>query len=524
MRQRVLRIILAMFAALALVVPTAAAGSGEQGARSAKLAGALDALLAKSRPDDQIRVIVQGSAAADAASEHGHVRKRLGIVGGVAATVPAASLHRLANDRRVEFVAPDAPIAFAAEGAVSAASLATFFPGRDSASNPWSAGAIGRGVGIAVIDSGVTPGVDFGSRLVQVRLDGQEGSLDDSVGHGTLVAGVAAGRSPNGEFMGIAPGATVYAINVSRPTGVYSSDVITALKWVFDNAHTYNIRVVNLSLSETIKSSYKTSALDLAVERLWARGVFVVVAAGNRGAGEIDYAPANDPLAMTIGGFDLMGTSGPGDDTYSAWSSSGLTLDGFSKPELVAPGRHIGAPLPAGTMLDGQAPTVNRVAAGYANINGTSFAAPQAAGAAAIIFQWHPTWSPDNVKWALIAKQGPKPRSSRWGSLSLSSSYNYAGTPGRANDKVPALVCAPGKPCLNDGTIASLWDSSGWTADSWVSNGWTSSTWNSNGWTTAADWSSNGWTSNGWTSNGWTSNGWTSVSWTSTDGSFDLWK
>ena len=518
MRQGVSTIIMVICATVVFVVPVAGAEPPGRGLAAPKLAGALEELSTRLRPDEPVRVIVQGSAPSAAAGEHGRVTERLNFVGGVAATVPAASLRRLAHDPRVDFVAPDAPIEFAAEGSVSTSSLATFYPGRDSASNPWSAGATGRGVGIAVIDSGVTPSADFGNRLVQVRLEGQEGSLDDTVGHGTMVAGVAAGHSPDGKFIGIAPGATVYAINVARPHGVYSSDVITALKWVFDNAHTYNIRVVNLSLSETAKSSYKESPLNLAVERLWASGVFVVVAAGNRGAGQIDYAPANDPLAMTIGAFDLMNTSGPGDDTYSTWSSSGVTVDGFSKPELVAPGRAIGAPLPTGTSLYSQAPASNRVAPGYAKINGSSFAAPQAAGAAAIIFQWHPTWSPDNVKWVLVAKQGAKPRNSKWGALSLSSSYNYSGTPGRANTGVPALVCAPGMTCVENGKVVSLWNSSGWTADSWVSNGWTSSTWVSNGWT------SNGWTSNGWTSNGWTSNGWTTANWTSVDPSFDLWK
>ena len=89
------------------------------------------------------------------------------------------------------------------------------------------------------------------------------------------------------------------------------------------------------------------------------------------------------------------------------------------------------------------------------------------AGAAAIIFQAHPDYSPDNVKWALIAKQGAKPKDSKTGSLSLSSSYNLAGTPGRANQGVPALVCAPGTTCLSGSTVASSWDSSSWNSSSW---------------------------------------------------------
>jgi serine protease AprX len=361
---------------------------------------------------------------------------------------------------------------------------------------------------MAVIDSGVTPSDAFGSRLVQVPLDGQTNSLDDTVGHGTLVAGVAAGDSPDGAFIGIAPGATVYALNINRPTGVYTSDVITALKWVFDNAHTYNIRVVNLSLTENVTSSYANSPLDLAVERLWASGVFVAVAAGNRGAGAIDYAPANDPLALTAGAFDTRDTSGGKDDTLLSWSSRGTTVDGFAKPEMVLPGRHIAGPLPSGTYLDSLAPSANRVASGYATINGTSFAAPQIAGAAAIVFQEHPSWSPDNVKWLLIAKPGPKPKNSTVPSLNLGPVYDFNSTPGRANQGVPALVCAPGATCLSGSTVASNWDSSSWTSSSWNSSSWTSSSWNSTSWNAAADWDSSSWTSSSWNSSSWNSTSW----------------
>jgi serine protease AprX len=512
----------AKFACVSALCLALLAGAGGHARASAagnpKITPALAAQAARSGPSDELRVIVEGDGAAAAAAAHGRVRKGLGFVGGVAASVRAGELQRLANQPGVSFVTVDAPVQLSANSPVSTASLATLYPGRDSASNPWSAGAIGTGVGIAVIDSGVTPSDAFGSRLVQVALDGQIGSLDDTVGHGTMVAGVAAGYSPDGKFIGIAPGATVYALNINRPTGVYTSDVITALKWVFDNAHTYNIRVVNLSLTETMPSSYKDSLLDLAVERLWASGVFVAVSAGNLGPDKIDYAPANDPLVFTVGAFDTMNTSGPGDDTLLPWSSGGKTVDGFAKPELVAPGRHIAAPLPAGTSLDRQAPGQNRVASGYAAINGTSFAAPQVAGAAAIIFQWHPDWSPDNVKWALIAKQGAKPRASKAGSLSLSSSYNYAGTPGRANQGVPALVCAPGTTCLSGSTVASSWDSSSWSSSSWSSSSWSSSSWSSSSWSSTADWSSSSWSSSSWSSSSWSS-----TSWTTTVDGFDTW-
>jgi serine protease AprX len=485
-----------------------------------KVAPSVAAMVSELRPTDQIRVIVQGRGAAAATrAAHGQVDRELELVGGVAATVPAAAVAHLASEPDVSFVALDSPINLTAAGAVSASSLATIFPGRDSASNPWSAGATGQGVGIAVIDSGVTPSADFGTRLTQVRLDGQGGSLDDTIGHGTMVAGVAGGMSTDGKFIGIAPGASIYAINISRPTGVHTSDVITALKWVFDNAHTYNIRVVNLSLTETVKSSYKESPLDLAVERVWASGVFVSVSAGNLGAGQVDYAPANDPLVFTVGAFDTMDTSGPGDDTLSTWSSNGTTIDGFAKPDLLAPGRHIQSPLPGGSYLDSIAPAGNRVAPGYASINGTSFSAPQVAGAAAIIFQWHPDYSPDNVKWVLIAKQGSKPKNSKIGSLSLSSSYNLGGAPGRANQGVPALVCAPTTTCLSGGTVASSWDSSSWNSSSWNSSSWNSSSWNSTSWNSTTSWDSSSWNSSSWNSSSWNSTSWNADA----SGGFDPW-
>jgi serine protease AprX len=507
-------------AAILVLVPYSLGGdlaASDAAAEVPKAASSLIGRAAAAPPDEQLRVIVQGSEARAAAAAHGHVIKNVDLVGGVAATVRAGALQRLAHDPRVTFVAPDAPVALTTTGAVSTGSLATIYPKRDAVSKPWNAGMTGRGVGVAVIDSGVTPSADFGARLVQVALDGQTGALDDTVGHGTMVAGVAAGYSADSKFIGIAPGATVYALNIARPSGVYTSDVITALKWVFDNAHTYNIRAVNLSLTETVKSAYTESPLDLAVERLWASGIFVAVASGNRGAGEIDYAPANDPLVFTVGAFDMKDTSGGKDDILLPWSSRGTTVSGFPKPEIVVPGRRIASPLPSGTYLDGLAPADNRVASGYAAINGTSFAAPQIAGAAAILFQEHPAWSPDNVKWLLIAKPGPKPKESTVGSLNLGPVYDFSSTPGRANQGVSALVCAPTTTCLGSTTIASSWDSGSWNSGSWDSGSWNSASWNSASWNAMANWDSASWNSGSWNSGSWNSTSWNA------DGLFDFW-
>ena len=107
-----------------------------------------------------------------------------------------------------------------------------------------------------------------------------------------------------------------------------------------------------------------------------------------------------------------------------------------------------------------------------------------------------------------IAKRGSKPKGSSVGSLSLSSSYNYAGTPGRANQSVPSLVCALDTTCLDDGTVASNWNSGSWNSGSWNSGSWNSASWNSGSWNSLANWDSASWNSASWNSGSWNSGSW----------------
>ena len=458
---------------------------------------------ARAHASAQTRVLVVGPRAAAAAARHGVVLRRLPIVGAVSATIPTSQLDALAREAGVARVVTDAPVAQTSTGAVDYSKLSTLYPTDDDVQRTWDNGYDGRGVGIAIIDSGVGASADFGTRLTQVQLVGRTETVDDLNGHGTLVAGIAAGHSADGRFIGIAPGASVYAINVTRNGQLFSSDVISGLQWVLDNAHTYNIRVVNLSVAETTPSSYKTSLLDLAVERVWASGTIVVVAAGNTGATQpADYAPANDPLAFTVGGMDDKGTSRLSDDVVASFSAGGAigattTMDGFAKPEILASARLVPSILKAGTTLDKQAPAANRVATGYAKISGTSFAAPQVAGAAALLFQQHPDWSPDAVKYTL-ADRARIVKSGTIVQLDVGAAVNIWTPAGLANQGVPALVCAPGATCLTDsGTIASLWSSASWSSASWSSGSWSSASWSSASWSSAS-WSSASWSSASW--------------------------
>jgi serine protease AprX len=326
-------------------------------------------------------------------------------------------------------------------------------------------------VGIAVVDSGAGRSNDLDGRLV-ATLGGF-----DQYGHGTIVESVAAGRSPDGRFSGVAPGANVIGVNVAGAGEPRTSEVVLGLLWVLANKDRYGIRVVNLSLAETAPSSYATDVLDATVERLWQAGIVVVAAAGNGGAGEIDYAPANDPFVVTVGGTD--------GGALASFSAYGTTIDGFAKPDVVAPGRLVVGYLPWPSTLARQAPDANWIVPRkYAAISGTSFAAPQVAGAAAVLLQEHPDWTPDQVKWVLAATSRPVAGSDA-GALDLAAATSYADTPPDANAGVPPsdLGVASFLDALANGVdLLGASKQNTWTQSTWTQSTWTQSTWTAEGW------------------------------------------
>jgi subtilisin family serine protease len=412
----------------------------------------------------QIHVIVYGTDAADALTGVDATGvQSLDLIGAASGTMAAADLPTLTDDDGVDLVVVDSPVVSTDDGAATTttsttttatpppataqSTLATLFPLVDDVTPAWSAGDDGSGIGIAVIDSGTTAVPDLAGRVTQVALPGQTGSLDDAYGHGTFVATVAAGKSASGAYMGIAPGASIYALNVNDNGAVYTSDVLNALAWVATHAQADNIRVVNLSVAETTPSSYTTSALDQAVEAVWKLGITVVASSGNGGPNSEYYAPANDPFAITVGASDPNDTLSTDDDLLASFSSYGTTPDGFTKPEIVAPGRHIVADEPSGTTLDLMAPDANHVAPGYLMMNGTSFSAPQVSGAVALLLQAHPSWSPDEVKGALVSTERPLAGSNA-GALDIGAAIALTQRPQKANQGI-AYSVGPVKQLLN---------------------------------------------------------------------------
>jgi serine protease AprX len=381
--------------------------------------------LAREAPRATLTVLVFGSEAeAGAATRRvgGQIVSRFELLPVLSARVPAPALARLAAEPAVTAITLDAPVvptasprdATATFGAVltesgptapSGSALASLYPQIDGALAAWDAGLTGRGVGIAVVDTGAVQRGDFAGRLTQPRCGGLRTSPDDSYGHGTFVTGIAGGNGTEsaGAYVGIAPGANLVAVNVADGQGgTRTSDVIRGLDCVVANRARLGIRVVNLSVQETIPGPTARNPLVRTVERLSQLGLVVVVSAGNLGEGSVSYAPANAPSALTVGATDTNGTLDPADDRIASWSSRGVTLEGLEKPELVAPGRNIVSTLPPGSRLAYELPD-HVIAPGYGVFSGTSFSAPQVAGAAALLLEAEPRLAPNQMKTLLAS-------------------------------------------------------------------------------------------------------------------------
>ena len=315
----------------------------------------------KGKGGDAVEVIVQFTTTptdkhkAKIANHGGEVKSVLHSVKAFAASVPTAKLAALSDDPEVRYISPNRQLKPHLDNTVAAV----------NAQIAWNYGLDGSGIGVVVIDSGVTNRTDFNSagssasRVVyNENFVQSSNTASDQFGHGTHVAGIIAGNGNQSTganytktFKGLAPNANIINLRVLDGNGKgYDSDVITAIQRAISLKSTYNIRVINLSLGRPIWESYQLDPVCQAAEAAWKAGIVVVVSAGNSGRdnsqGTNGYgtitAPGNDPYVITVGAMKTMVTPDRSDDQIASYSSKGPTqIDHIVKPDLLAPGNMI---------------------------------------------------------------------------------------------------------------------------------------------------------------------------------------
>jgi serine protease AprX len=463
--------------------------------------------LALAEPDQMVSVIAQKADATDRAESlvaqwGGKVTKDLHIINAFAAQLPAGAALELARRPVVRWVSLDAPVEKSGKGnnkSYDDPLPPSYYIDTLNVRPVWEMGFQGQGIGVAVIDSGVTRLKDFQvdpttgkpeSRVVeQLSFNYNAVSNGDVYGHGTHVAGIIGGSGYHSGYLyqGVAPQVNLISLRVSDDNGqAYESDVVDAMQWVYDNVDNkdYNIQVVNLSINSTVTSSYHNSPMSAAAEILWFNGVVVVASVGNKSAGNgntADASPAHDPFIITVGASNEQETSDRSDDKIGPFSAFGTTYDGFAKPDIYAPGKDIISVLSgAGNWASLYPERV--VDDDYFRLSGTSMAAPMVSGAVALLLQAEPELTPDQVKFRLINTAG-------WvGSGRYLDVYGAVTgtTTESANTGIEASQL------LWSGDEPVVWGSVAWNSVAWNSVAWNSVAWNSVAWNSVA-WNSVSW-------------------------------
>ncbi|MFN8108694.1 MAG: S8 family peptidase [Thermoleophilia bacterium] len=447
------------------------------------------------------------AARIDVMAAGGVVTGELPIIHGLVAHLSASQADELRGDAAVKAVTFNAAVK---STSVSTRRLETSYPLSLSAPNVWntssysyystSAGVTrvytpaqtGRGVGVAVIDTGIAGGLpdfrrsgwDPSSRVIaSAVVNPNATTAEDTYGHGTHVAGIIAGNGnmrtdgASGHFIGVAPEANLISVKVADDNGDASVlDVIYGLQFVVDHKADYNIRVVNMSLDSVNPSSAATDPMDAAVEAAWNAGIVVVAAAGNAGDAPdaVSHAPANDPYIITVGATDDQGTPSPADDTVASWSSRGVTSDGVTKPEVLAPGAHIVSTLAPDSAFQEMCPWCV-VEDSYIRAGGTSMAAPMVSGMVALMVGRRPSLTPNQVKGILTSTEGGTQTPD--GVLANARMAVYAPDVPTANtDLTPNTLLDPATGQVDP--TRSSWSRSSWSsAGPDLTAGWARSSW-----------------------------------------------
>ncbi|WP_405496821.1 S8 family peptidase [Streptomyces sp. NBC_00096] len=360
--------------ALPLIVGYGSAGGGS-GAGASLLKSAGDPLAGVARDDRRPLPAVDGEAFA--APKDGVAALWSAVTGAAgnartAGAAPAAAITHLWLDGKVR------------------TTLDTSVP-QIGAPTMWAAGYTGKGVKVAVLDTGIDETHPDLKGIEAAQKNFTESDSLDHIGHGTHVASTIAGTGAQsgGRYKGVAPGVQLLDGKVIADDGYGTeSSIVSGMQWAVDQG----AKVVNMSLGG--QDGPGLDPKEEAIARLSDRALFVV-AAGNRGnkPGTIT-SPGSAPEALTVGAVDKQ-------DRLADFSSRGPTVDGVSKPDVTAPGVDI----TAAQSTQSWDPPGN----GYISMSGTSMATPHVAGSAALLLQQHPGWSGAQLKALLTGSAKPDP-------------------------------------------------------------------------------------------------------------------
>lgn len=306
------------------------------------------------------------------------VRYTYHLVPAIAGSMNMAQISALSDDPRIERIWFDRPVYTCLD--ISVPLIGT--------PQVWAAGPTGRGITVAVVDTGVdTAHPDLAGRVIKTHDFTGEG-YNDGHGHGTHVAGIIGGNgaASNGKYKGVAPEVTLIAAKVLRANGSgATSDVMAGVEWAVQE----RAKVINLSLGSP-GACDGSDALSELCDAATDQGVVVCVAAGNEGPSPSTVgSPGCARKVITVGASNDQ-------DGVTDFSSRGPTADGRVKPDVCYPGYKIISCRASGTSMG------RVVDERYTEASGTSMATPHASGAAALLRQAYPSLPPDQIKTLMM--------------------------------------------------------------------------------------------------------------------------
>jgi serine protease AprX len=485
----------------------------------------------------------------------GKVGKPLGIIDGFEATVPEKAVPMLAGVPGVRGIARNAKVRVAGVYGENSGVASSVYTEVTRASKAWGQ-ATGKGITVAVIDTGVDTRGDLAGRVIGAAdFSGENAPYQDSFGHGTFVAGLIAGTGrENSNIKGVAPDANIFSVKIAGKDG--STDLfrlLAALEFVAIHKDAFGIRVLNLSLGTDSTQSYLVDPLNFAVERVWNSGIAVVVAAGNNGK---ILKPADDPLVITVGAADDKTTINRQDDSVASFSGVGPTLsNGLAKPDVVASGRSVVSSRSVGSTVEANFPNAI-IGNTYFKGSGTSFSSAIVAGTAALVVQKMWSLNPNQIKYRLMntAKgvSGATAMQQGTGSIDAFNAVVSTDTTSANQGVAPAvgggsLQGSSGTSCYRDANGACLsdadliaasgfntaafygspwggsaWNGSAWNGSAWNQSQWNGSAWNGSAWNGSA-WNGSAWNGSAWNGSAWNGSAWNGSAWNGTDWAGSAW-